>query len=234
MYKSHSEVDVYDQVYQDRKDYQAEAEAVARLIRARKPDASTLLDVACGTGIHLQAFASLFGTVEGLDISDSMFDRANQRLPGVPLHLADMRSFQLGKKFDAIVCMFSSIGYLASVDDLDSTLASMARHLTPGGVVVIEPWYTPTSFIENYVSSHLVTTDGRTIARVSHSTREGDATRMEIHYLIADASGVHHQTDIDRLTLFTADQYENAFTMAGGKVEHVGDTGLGYYVGIWQ
>lgn len=233
MYHSDSAADLYDLVYQDRKDYQAEAETVAALIRSRKPDASSLLDVGCGTGIHLQTFATLFDRVAGLELSDSMLRAASRRLSGVPLHLADMRSFQLDDRFDAIVCMFSAIAYLKTIDDVDKALACMARHLAPGGVVVIEPWWTPDKFIEGYISSHVVRDSSRTVARVSRSTREGDATRIDIHYLIADAHGVRYQTDVDHLTLFTAEQYESAITKAGGKVEYVPNSGPGFYVGTW-
>jgi dTDP-3-amino-3,6-dideoxy-alpha-D-glucopyranose N,N-dimethyltransferase len=38
------------------KDYVREAAAVAERIRRRRPDARTLLDVACGSGLHLAAF----------------------------------------------------------------------------------------------------------------------------------------------------------------------------------
>jgi ubiquinone/menaquinone biosynthesis C-methylase UbiE len=234
MYDSDSAADLYDLLYLDRKDYRAEAGTVAELIRSRRPDARALLDVACGTGTHLEVFATLFDRVEGLDLSDSMFHAANRRLPGVPLHLADMRSFRLDARFDAIVCMFSSVGYLSTVDDLDQTLCSMGRHLTPGGVVVIEPWWTVETFIEGYVSGHVVTTEGRAVARISHSTREGDVARMELHYLLADAGGVQHRSEIDRLRLYTREQYEDAFTKAGAKVEYVANAGPGYYVGIWH
>lgn len=235
MYESDNAADVYDLVYQDRKDYRAEAELVARLVRSRRPDAATLLDVACGTGIHLEAFASQFDHVEGLDLADAMFSAARRRLPEVTLHLADMRTFDLGRRYDVITCMFSSIGYLSTGPDLERTLQSMARHLTPGGVVVVEPWYFPDTFIDRYVSGHVVTRDGRTVARVAHSTREGDTTRMEIHYLDADKDGIRHHDEVDRLTLFGRDQYESAFTRAGGQVEYVTaeSGGPGFFVGVW-
>jgi SAM-dependent methyltransferase len=235
MYENDAAADLYDLIYQDRKDYRAEAARVAGLIRAHRPDAASLLDVACGTGAHLEAFAALFDRVAGLDRSDAMFRRAGQALREVPLHLGDMRSFRLQDSYDAVVCMFSSIGYLRTVEDLNDTLVSMAAHLTGNGVVVIEPWYFPDTFLDGYVSGHAVTRDGRTVARVSHSTRQGDRTRMEIHYLIGDADGIRARDEVDELTLFTRDQYETAFTEAGGKVEYVpaSGSGPGYFVGVW-
>lgn len=103
MYESESAADLYDLVYQDRKDYRAEAGAVAELIRSRKPDASTLLDVACGTGTHLEAFSRHFEQVAGLELSESMSEVARRRVPQAQLYPGDMRSFQLDAAFDAIV-----------------------------------------------------------------------------------------------------------------------------------
>ncbi len=233
MYENDRAAEMYDLLYQDRKDYRAEAGRVARLVRAHKPRARSLLDVACGTGVHLAAFADLFERVEGLDLAEPMLEIAARRLPGTELHHGDMRSFGLDGTFDAVVCMFSSIGYLRTEEDLNASVATMARHLTPGGVVVVEPWYFPDTFIDGYVSGHALTRDNRTISRVSRSTREGGATRMEIHYVVADAQGVEHRSEVDLLTLFTRDQYEAAYSRAGLKVDHVAseNSGPGFFVG---
>jgi ubiquinone/menaquinone biosynthesis C-methylase UbiE len=233
MYENNSAADLYDILYQDRKDYRAETELVAGLIRSRKPAAASLLDVACGTGIHLQAFGELFDRVEGVDLAEPMIAVARQRLPGVPVHHGDMRELALDRQFDAVVCMFSSIGYLRTVSDLDKALSGMARHLSPGGVVVIEPWYFPDTFLDGYVSGHAVTKDNRAISRVSHSTRDGNTTRMEIHYVVAEeSSGVRHRSEIDLLTLFSRAEYEAAFTKAGLRPEFVEITGKpGFLVG---
>jgi len=103
---------VYDLIYEfNGKDYRTESEVIEQLIRLRAPGAKTLLDVACGTGGHLVHLRQPFD-VAGLDLDEGMLDIARRRLPGVELVNGDMRSFDLGRKFDAVVCLFSSIGYL--------------------------------------------------------------------------------------------------------------------------
>ncbi|MFF1560764.1 class I SAM-dependent DNA methyltransferase [Streptomyces sp. NPDC058279] len=233
MYENNSAAEMYDLLYQDRKDYRAEAAEVSELVRAHKPDATSLLDVACGTGIHLEAFAALFDRAEGIDLSEHMLEVAAQRLPNAALHHGDMTGFRLDTTFDAIVCMFSSIGYLRTTEQLNAALSRFAEHLTPGGVVVIEPWYFPDTFLDGHVSGHALTKDNRTITRVSHSTRVGNIARMELHYVTADSEGVRHRSEIDDLTLFTPAEYEAAFSRAGLKVEYVAPQGTrpGYFVG---
>jgi ubiquinone/menaquinone biosynthesis C-methylase UbiE len=77
------------------KDYAAEAEVLRALIQERSPDATSVLDVACGTGKHLEQFQRWY-KVEGLDLDEGLLAVARQRLPDVPLHVADMTSFRLG------------------------------------------------------------------------------------------------------------------------------------------
>jgi SAM-dependent methyltransferase len=134
----------YDAIY-GFKDYAAEAAAVSARIRAHRPEAATLLDVACGTGAHLAHFAREY-RVEGIDLSQEQLAIARARLPGIELHQGDMTTFDLGKTFDAVTCMFSSIGYIGTLDGLDAAIGRMAAHLAPGGVLVVEPWLLPDAF----------------------------------------------------------------------------------------
>ena len=130
----------YDALYSF-KDYPGEAERLHALIQERTPPASaprTLLDVACGTGHHLQYLRRWY-TVEGVDLDAGLLDLARQRLPDVPLHQRDMADFDLGRRFDAVVCLFSAIGYVKTADRLRRAVACLAAHVAPGGVLVVEP-----------------------------------------------------------------------------------------------
>ncbi|WNM31387.1 class I SAM-dependent methyltransferase [Streptomyces sp. Li-HN-5-11] len=230
------QADIFELMHKSRgKDYRAEAEEVARRARLRKPDADSLLDVACGTGAHLRHFAELFGHVEGLELSEPMLAMARKRLPArSAVHSGDMRAFRLGRTFDVVTCMFGSIGYAATTAELDAILRCFAAHLVPGGVVAVDPWWFAETFQDGYVAGHVARTDGRTVARVSHSTREGDTCAMRVHYLVADArTGVRHVLEEHTISLFTREQYETAFAAAGLSVEYVAglNAGRGLFVG---
>lgn len=214
--------DVYELVYRSRgKNWEAEATTTAALIRERLPHAGSLLDVACGTGAHLETFRELFAHVEGVEIARPMLERALRRLPGVELHQCDMRDFELGRRFDAVVCMFTAIGYLPDVAGLRAAVSAMARHLVPGGVLVVEPWWFPERFLDNYVAGDLASDGNRTVARVSHSTRQGRSTRMDVRFTVGDPTGITQFTEIDVLALFTLDEYLAAFDDAGCDAAHV-------------
>jgi SAM-dependent methyltransferase len=224
--------DIYDAVYSF-KDYVAEAERIHTLIEERTPGAATLLDVACGTGKHLAQLARWY-EVQGLDLNEDFVAIARDRLGDrAHIHLADMTSFDLGRVFDAVTCLFSSIAYVLTEQRLDAALAAMARHLEPGGTLVLEPWITP----ENWMVGrpHLLTVDEPElkIARATAAGREGDVSILEFDYLVATPEGTRHFTERHDAALFTDHQYRQAFERAGLSVEldEEGLIGRGLYLG---
>ncbi|MFJ6943787.1 class I SAM-dependent methyltransferase [Streptomyces wuyuanensis] len=228
--------EIYELLHQGKgKDYAGEAEEIVRRVRDLVPDAGSLLDVACGTGAHLRHFGKAFDRVEGLEMSAPMAAAARRRLPEVTVHEGDMRDFSLDSAFSVITCMFGSIGYLADTTELNAALARFARHLRPGGAVAIDPWWFPDTFLDGHVSSGTATVDGRALARVSHAVRTGNASRMEVHYLVGDAeSGIRHFSETHLITLFTREQYEAAYTAAGLTVEYTAGLhgGRGLFTGV--
>ncbi|WP_323375901.1 class I SAM-dependent methyltransferase [Streptomyces alkaliterrae] len=230
--------EVYDAIYNGRgKDYRAEAAVVTEHVRARFPDAASLLDVGCGTGGHLAYFAKEFGAARGIDLADGMLDVARRKHAELRVERGDMRSFRLQERFDAVVCLFAAIGNLRGEEELRATLDSFARHLVPGGVVVLEPWWFPENFTPDHVGGSVVTHEGITAARVSHTTwhSAGDASRMDVHYLVAQpGQEVRHFADTHVMALYSRAQYEAAFTAAGLAVEYLtGDyPGNGLFVGV--
>ncbi|GAA3990541.1 class I SAM-dependent methyltransferase [Thermobifida alba] len=227
--------EVYHLIYTGRgKDYATEARTVEKLVRAHSPEADSLLDVACGTGAHLAAFQSRFSRVEGLEFSPDMIAEARSRRPGITISRGDMRDFDLGRRFDTVICMASSIAYLRSTGELGQTVAAMARHLRPGGVIVLEPWVFPENFIPGYVAADIARDGDRTVARVSHSHRRGRKVPMVVHYIVADAqTGIRHFTDTHTLRLFEQSEYESAFDRAGCDVHYERDARfpLGLFIG---
>jgi SAM-dependent methyltransferase len=221
----------YDAIYSF-KDYATEAAKVDTLIKERNPSARTLLDVACGTGLHLEHLRRRY-EVEGLDLDPSLLAIAAERLANVPLHEGDMVNFDLGRRFDAVVCLFSSIGYVKTATNLERAVVSMANHLEPAGVLVLEPWITPDMWQEGHLGAVFVDEPDLKIARVNLGEQDGRLSRFVFHYLVLTSDGVERFEEPHELGLFTREEYRSAFRPAGLDVEHdpEGLMGRGLYVG---
>jgi trans-aconitate methyltransferase len=218
----------YDVVFQSRgKSFEGEAKKLAEIVWSKFPGAQSLLDVACGTAAHLETLAGLFEHVEGIDFSLDMLAIAKRKLPHVPLHSGDMRTFELERTFDAVTCMGNAVACMSTAEELETAIGRMACHLVSGGVLVVEPWFFPENFLDGHVGGHTVVEDGRVIARVTHSTRQGDKTRHEVRFVIADSNGICEFTEVLMVSLFRREQYAAAFEQAGCTAELVDGFSLG-------
>ena len=225
----------YDEIYAAMgKDYSAEAEKVRGFIQAhKKSDGNRLLDVACGTGMHANLL-SQFYKVEGLDLDAKMLSVARRKYPAIRFHRGDMLDFELKHQFDAIVCLFSSIGYVKTKSRLQKTIKNMTQHLVPGGVLLIEPWFAPDQWNVGRVFTASVDQPELKIVRMSRSARRGYVSILEFRYLIGTSKGIEHCQEIHELGLFTHEEYLGAFQAAGLKVSHdaEGLDGRGLYIGL--
>jgi SAM-dependent methyltransferase len=223
----------YDKIYAF-KDYPAEVEQLTAVIHKHlQSGGNHLLDVACGTGKHVE-YLKVHFDVEGLDINAELLDIARQRNPGVPFHQGDMVDFDLGYQFDAVTCLFSSIGYVKTLDNLKRAVACMARHLVDGGVLVIEPWFPPDDW--HAPSVHLQITDEPElkIARMNTSFQEGRLSYFDLHYLIGTPEGTEHFVERHELGLFETEEMQVALEDAGLETTYdpEGLTGRGLFAGL--
>lgn len=227
----------YDLIYSF-KDYQKEAVRIKALIsKYKKSEGKDLLDVACGTGRHLEYLKDEFSCM-GVDVSNEMLEVAMKNADGVVFEQADMTKLNLGKQFDVITCLFSSIGYVKSYSNLRETIQSFARHLKTGGMVLIEPWLTKSVFKEGYPS--METYDGRDvkIARLCVSKIRGNFSVLDMHYLVAERGKVvTHFVDRHQLGLFDIDRTLAIMKKAGFQTKFL-KKGLmvdrGLFVGVKQ
>src|SRR5687768_9866700 len=79
-----------------------------------------VLDLACGTGSITHELYKAGYEVEGADFSEAMVRIARRKLPeSVPIWHQDARSLDLpSPPFDSCVCLFDSLNYLLSIEDL--------------------------------------------------------------------------------------------------------------------
>lgn len=209
--------DLYDFVHVERgKDYDLETQAVLEVVSSCRSDLRSVLDIACGTGHHLAAFAATVPRTVGVDLSEDMCRRAASRYPDLTFRYGDMRSMRLGEQFDLVTCLFSSIGHMGTVEEMTAALVTMRVHLAPGGVCVVDPWWTPERFIDGHVDSFTGQMEEDTVSRVSHSVEQDGKSIVTVDYLVTSpATGTRHLRESHAITLFRHEEYQQAFEAAG-------------------
>lgn len=216
------------------KDYPEEVQKLHAIIQQHKRSSGyTLLDVGCGTGEHIRHLQNHY-EVTGLDSSDTMLDIAKKKLPHVTFHNLDMTSFELHKKFDVITSLFSGIGYVETLPRLQQTITAIYEHLHPGGVAVIEPWFTPDDF-EKHRSDVLFGERGNFKAcRMRESIVENGIAKINEHILISKDLRVIHFTTKHIFGLFSKSDFFSIFETSGFQAKYIegGLDGRGLYIGI--
>lgn len=227
--------DIYDTIYLNMgKDYAAEARKIHAIVgRYKKSAGNHLLDVACGTGLHIEQLRHHY-QVEGLDLDQGMLKIARRKYPDISFHHADMVDFSLRRGFDIITCLFSSIGYVKTVPRLNRAIQNMSKHLKPGGVLIVEPWFTPQQWKTDRPHGIFVDQPDLKIARMNVNGRKGKISFLDFHYLVATSEGVKYFSEHHELGLFTQAEYLRAFKDAELKVIHdkKGLDGRGLYIGL--
>ena len=124
----------YDELMGDRQDVVG---LVRRHIRQYAPDATSILELGCGTGSIIAALAQEYD-VTGIDQSPGMLAQARSKLPQARLEVADIRRFDLDDQYEVIVCMFDTINHLTTLSEWDDCLRSAKRHLSPDGIIIFD------------------------------------------------------------------------------------------------
>ena len=223
----------YDRFYQA-KDYAGESRQLLELIQQHLGlNRGKLLDVACGTGRHSEYLKASFD-IQGVDISEELLALARQRNPELRFSRGDMLDFDLGKQFDVVTCLFSAIGYVKTLSNLQRAVGCMARHVRQGGGLFIEPWFTPENWHAGSVHALCVEEPELKLVRMNTSQVDGKVSIVDFHYLVGTPQGVEHFTELHELGLFTREEMEQAFRQAGLEVfyDESGLTGRGLYIGM--
>lgn len=210
--------ELYDAI-EESHDYEADAARLHALIQERVPGARTLLDVACGTGRHLPHLAVHY-EVEGVDVDSDYLERARRRVPDVPLHHHDMVDLNLGREFDAVICMGSAIGYVRTKARLWQAIATLARHAAAGGLLVVEPFVSPDRW-PNERRGGIQLRRGAQVAWASVTGREGELATIDMAFLAIGSERIEHTEERHLLGLFSHEDHMSAFEAAGlEQVEH--------------
>jgi SAM-dependent methyltransferase len=210
----------YDLIYAD-KPYAEEAAFVARLLEQHGPGSGRLLDLACGTGRHAREFARMGWTVTGIDYSAELLEAARRNAPDVEFRHQDMRELELGdERFDAITCLFDSIGYPQTDHGVLATLSGAAAHLSPEGALAVDFLHAP-ALIRHAAPARVRRWEREAgeLVRISETRLDLERDVMHVSYelfdLDADGALREHWIEEHANRFFTAPAFRALVARAG-------------------
>lgn len=207
----------YDQIYLKMKNYEKEAQIVRDIITEMEIKKSrTLLDVGCGTGEHLKYLSSGFQCT-GVDMNRKMIEAARKKVPEAKFKVANMVSLRLKDKFDVIICLFSSIGYVETFRNLVKALGNFYTHLNDEGLAIVEPWVFKKDFKKGHISPDTYENGNVKFARMATSKISGSEWLVFMHYLVGEKGEIEYSTEVHRMLALDHPDYIKAFQSAGFK-----------------
>ena len=174
--------DVYDLLYSYR-DYDKEVDfLVGELPRTESP---WILDVACGTGSHLQSLRRKIpkASLSGIDLNEDMLKVASTKGLEARLAQADMRNFRLEVDFDLVYCFSSSIQYNLTKEDLVSTLKCLTEH-APNGEIVFDLAFCMERWKEGFTNITADSDERHEVAEMYTSHSKGGLSYWNPLYLL--------------------------------------------------
>jgi SAM-dependent methyltransferase len=180
-----------------------ESAFVARTLEL-KPGAS-VLDLCCGQGRHSVQLAKHGFKVTGLDLNAEYLDLASKAAEAAKVKIetvaGDMREIPFENKFDAVVNMYSSFGYLESEAEDSKVLESAAKALKPGGRLLLDMLNREWA-IDNYIQNDWHTGADGTLY-VERRDLDLATSRMHVHFIVVDPKGGRRESIGHIIRLYT-------------------------------
>ncbi|MCY4021282.1 MAG: class I SAM-dependent methyltransferase [Chloroflexi bacterium] len=130
------------------------------------PQGAAILDLCCGTGQLASELTERGYKVAGVDSSEQMLTYARINAPKATFHCADVRDFELPKKFDIVFSTYDSLNHMLTLDDLGNVFRNVRRQLETGGVFVFD-MNLESGFLSRWVGSFNIRADDTVVAAES-------------------------------------------------------------------
>jgi len=182
--------ELYDVFYAD-KPYAEEAAFVHRCLQQYSVGTThRLLELACGTGTHALALERLGYEIVATDYSEDMLARArakaSQVSSSIDFRWQDMRTLDIADRpFDAVICLFDSIGYVETNEAIVRVLQGIHRHLRTDGLFVFEFWHAAAMLCDyDPMRVHRWYTPGGELVRISETELDCAGQLARVAYTI--------------------------------------------------
>jgi SAM-dependent methyltransferase len=208
-------------------------------VKSVKEYGGPALELGCGTGRITMAVAEAGYRIVGLDLSERMLQRAEEKRAKLPppardrAHLVqgDMTSFTLDEKFRTIVIPFRPFQHLLETEQQIDCLHCARKHLAPNGRLVLDFFQTDAErmhdpkFLQESALSEYDLPDGRRVAmseRVAAFHRAQQRNDVEMIFRVRHPNGQQERLVMAwTLRYFFRYEVEHLLARCGFKLEAV-------------
>ncbi len=199
----------YDAIY-GQKEYAKEVAFLETVIKKYSPrKVNSLLSLGCGTATHDIALAKKGFFITGIDASKEMIAIAKQKARaenvGMELLVADVTTFSLPQKYDAVMALFNIVGYMAQNNDMEKMLANASASLKKNGLFVFDGWYGPAVLKDRPQNRQKeFVKDGKDVKRITTQQLDIEKSTLDITFEILEKrqGQWHHITTETHKTRF--------------------------------
>jgi SAM-dependent methyltransferase len=210
-------LDIYRHIFTAERS--AQEVAFAERVLELEPGAC-VLDLCCGQGRHSVPFAQHGYRVIALDLSPAYLELAQQAAHshGVKLETvsADMRRIPFEGRFDAVVNMYSSFGYLESEADDAQVLESVAKAIKPGGRLFLDMLNREWA-VANYIQNDWHGGSDNTLY-IERRDFDLATSRMRVRFTIIGPDGGRRDSVGHDIRLYTLTEMTRMLSRAGLRV----------------
>jgi ubiquinone/menaquinone biosynthesis C-methylase UbiE len=213
--------ELYDIFYSD-KEYDKEAAFVNQCLEQfGEKQVENVLEIACGTGSHAFELEKFGYKITATDYSEDMLNcarkKAKSRSSSVDFKKQDMRSLESPEHpFEAVICLFDSIGYVITNEALNQVFQGVNRQLNEKGLFIFEFWHAA-AMLRNYDPLRLrrwETKNGE-IFRVSETSLDIERQVSKVKYSILEldnSGGYSRIEEIQENRYFLVQEINNLLT----------------------
>ena len=133
LYNDYYKYSDFYEIFNRYRNYKREIRFILNITKNKK----WVLDLGCGTGIHLNTLENLGYSTTGIDKSKNMINLAKEKVKG-NLYNYDILDFNLNEKYDAIISMHSVFNHLKGYNEFEKALNNSINHLNANGVIIID------------------------------------------------------------------------------------------------